>query len=174
MLLNAFSVPVERQHLAQPHSWPLLAHARASLARAERGWVQRTSRSSFSMNNALEGSQCAPVFGPAPDGAALPPALQPDLTRCVGCCHVVPVMSIIVQLDLTESVAAKAGAKGLLDPQNLTRLIEREVEAESARRDFFEMVRELRALPGEPMTMEEIQAEVDAVRAERAARENRR
>ncbi|MGD0538242.1 MAG: hypothetical protein ABSC03_11425 [Verrucomicrobiota bacterium] len=83
-------------------------------------------------------------------------------------------MSIIVQLDLTESVAAKAGAKGLLDPQNLTRLIEREVEAESARRDFFEMVRELRALPGEPMTMEEIQAEVDAVRAERAARENRR
>jgi hypothetical protein len=83
-------------------------------------------------------------------------------------------MSITVQLDLPESVAAEARAKGLLDPQNLTRLIEREVEAESARRDFFEMVRELRALPGEPMTMEEIQAEVDAVRAERAARENRR
>ena len=83
-------------------------------------------------------------------------------------------MSITVQLDLPESVAAEAKAKGLLDPQSLTRLIEREVEAESARRDFFEMVRELRALPGEPMTMEEIQAEVDAVRAERAARENRR
>jgi len=62
----------------------------------------------------------------------------------------------------------------LLEPQNLTRLIEREVEAESTRQDFFEMVRELRTLPGEPMTMEEIQAEVDAVRAERAARENRR
>jgi len=83
-------------------------------------------------------------------------------------------VSITVQLDLPESVAAEAKAKGLLDPQSLTRLIEREVEAESARRDFFEMVRELRALPGEPMTMEEIQAEVDAVRAERAARENRR
>ena len=83
-------------------------------------------------------------------------------------------MSITVQLDLTEAVAASAKAKGLLDPKNLTRLIQREVEAESARRDFFDMVRDLRALPGEPMTMDEIQAEVDPVRVERAARENRR
>jgi hypothetical protein len=83
-------------------------------------------------------------------------------------------MSITVQLDLSEAVAAEARAKGLLQPQNLKRLIEREVKAESARGDFFEMVRDLRALPGEPMSMEEIQAEVDAVRAERAARENRR
>jgi hypothetical protein len=83
-------------------------------------------------------------------------------------------MSITVQLDLSEAVAAEARAKGLLDPQNLTRLIEREVEAESVRKDFLEMVHDLRALPGEPMTMDEIQAEVDAVRAERAARENRR
>jgi hypothetical protein len=83
-------------------------------------------------------------------------------------------MSITIKLDLPEEVAAAARAKGLLEPQNLTRLIEREVEAESTRQDFFEMVRELRTLPGEPMTMEEIQAEVDAVRAERAARENRR
>ena len=78
-------------------------------------------------------------------------------------------MSITVQLDLSESVAAQAKAKGLLDPQNLTRLIEREMSAESARNDFFEMVRDLRALPGEPMTMEQIQEEVDSVRAERTA-----
>jgi hypothetical protein len=32
----------------------------------------------------------------------------------------------------------------------------------------------IRAQPGEPMTMEEIQTEVDAVRAERRAREARR
>jgi len=83
-------------------------------------------------------------------------------------------VSITVQLDLPESVAAKARAKGLLEPQNLRRLIEREVEAEGARRDFFEMVRGLRAVPGEPMTMQEIQAEVDAARTERVARENRR
>jgi hypothetical protein len=81
-------------------------------------------------------------------------------------------MSITVQLDLPEALAATAKARGLLDPRNLTKLIEREVEAESARRDFFEMVRDLRALPGEPMTLEEIQTEVDVVRAERVAREN--
>jgi hypothetical protein len=82
-------------------------------------------------------------------------------------------MSITVQFDLPEAVAAEAKAQGLLQPENLTRLIAREVEAESARRDFFEMVRDLRTLPGEPMTMEEIQSEVDAVRAARATRENR-
>ena len=79
-------------------------------------------------------------------------------------------MSITIQLDLPEEIAAQPRAKGLLDPQNLTRLIEREVNAESTRRDFFDMVRELRTLPGEPMSMEEIQAEVDAVRAERENR----
>jgi hypothetical protein len=83
-------------------------------------------------------------------------------------------MSITVQLDLPEALAEQARAKGLLDPQELTRLIKREVSAEQDARDFFEMVRQLRSLPGEPMTMNEIQAEVDAVRAERAARENRR
>jgi len=82
-------------------------------------------------------------------------------------------MSITVQLDLPDAVAAKARAKGLLEPGELTRLITREVAAEEDAHDFFEMVRQLRSLPGEPMTMEEIQAEVDAVRVERAARENR-
>ena len=81
-------------------------------------------------------------------------------------------MSITVQLDLPESLAAKARARGLLDPQNLARLIEREV-AEDDPRDFFQMARELRALPGEPMTLGQVQDIVDEVRAERAAREAR-
>lgn len=81
-------------------------------------------------------------------------------------------MSITVQLDLPESLAAKARARGLLEPQNLTRLIEREV-AEDDPRNFFRMARELRSLPGEPMTMHQIQQMVDEVRAERAAREAR-
>ena len=71
-------------------------------------------------------------------------------------------------------MAVEARAKGLLDPKNLTRLIEREVQAEAGRKDFFEMLDKLQAVPGEPMTMDEIQAEVDAVRAERATRESRR
>jgi hypothetical protein len=77
-------------------------------------------------------------------------------------------MSITVQLDLSESVAAEARAKGLLDPQKLTRLVEREVELDQPMRDFREMVEEMRSYPDdEPMTMDEIQAEVNAVRAER-------
>ncbi len=81
-------------------------------------------------------------------------------------------MSITIKLDLPESVAAQAKTKGLLDPKRVASLIARELSAED-RRSFFEMVREIRAQPGEPMTMEEIQAEVDAVRAERRAREAR-
>ncbi len=80
-------------------------------------------------------------------------------------------MSITIKLDLPESVAAQAKAKGLLDPKHVATLIARELNLEGDQRSFFEIVREIRAQPGEPMTMEEIQAEVDAVRTERRARE---
>jgi hypothetical protein len=79
-------------------------------------------------------------------------------------------MSITIQLDLPESVAAEAKAKGLLDPQKLTRLVEREVEMDKPMQDFREMVEQMRAYPDEPMTMDEIQAVVNEVRADRRAR----
>lgn len=80
-------------------------------------------------------------------------------------------MSITVQLDLSESLAAKAKAKGLLEPAIVTRLIERELELEEPLRAYREMVEQMRAYPDdEPMTMDEIQAEVNAVRAERRQR----
>ena len=79
-------------------------------------------------------------------------------------------MSITVQLDLPEDVAAKARAKGLLQPQALARLIQREMVSDSALKNYREMVASMRAYPDEPMTMDEIQAEVDAVRAERRGR----
>ncbi len=79
-------------------------------------------------------------------------------------------MSITVQLELAEEVAARARAKGLLDPHELARLIEREIVSESALKDYREMVNSMRAYADEPMTMDEIQAEVNAVRAERRAR----
>ena len=76
-------------------------------------------------------------------------------------------MSITVQLDLSESVAARARARGLLDPAKVTRLIERELELEEPLRAYREMVEQMRACPdNEPMTMDEIQAEVNAVRAD--------
>ncbi len=81
------------------------------------------------------------------------------------------MMSITVQLDLPEDVAAKARAKGLLNPAHLSRLIARELADDEDGRDFFQMAREIRSLHGEPMTMNEIQQIVDEVRAERAARE---
>ena len=80
-------------------------------------------------------------------------------------------MSVTIQLDLTESMAAKAQSKGLLDPAKVTRLIERELELEEPLRAYREMVEQMRAYPDdEPMTMDEIQAEVNAVRAERRQR----
>ncbi len=79
-------------------------------------------------------------------------------------------MSITVQLDLPEDVAAPARARGLLEPQELVRLVQREMVSDSALKNYREMVESMRAYPDEPMTMDEIQAEVDAVRAERRAR----
>jgi hypothetical protein len=80
-------------------------------------------------------------------------------------------MSITVQLDLPEALAAKAREKGLLNPAHLTQLITRELAEDDDVRDFFQMARDLRSLPGEPMSMDEIQKIVDEVRAERATRE---
>jgi hypothetical protein len=84
-------------------------------------------------------------------------------------------MSVTIQLDLPPSVAAEAKARGLLEPEKVARLIERELNLAEPQRAYREMVEKLRACPDdEPMTMDEIQAEVNAVRAERRARESGR
>jgi hypothetical protein len=80
-------------------------------------------------------------------------------------------MSITVELDLPESVAAEAKARGLLDPKRVATLIARELSSESDPRGFFEIVRKIREHGEEPMTIEEIQSEVDAVRTAKRARE---
>ena len=80
-------------------------------------------------------------------------------------------VSITVQLDLPEEIAKKARSAGLLDPKRVASLIARELNSGADARSFFEMIREIRAQPGDPMTMEEIQAEVNAVRAEKRTRE---
>ena len=79
-------------------------------------------------------------------------------------------MSITIKLDLPEDVAIQARAKGLLDPKELARLIKSEIVSDSALKNYRELVESMRAYPDEPMTMDEIQAEVNAVRAERRAR----
>jgi hypothetical protein len=84
--------------------------------------------------------------------------------------HLPGVMSITVELDLPEALANEAKAKGLLDPKKLEELIKDELVSAKALKNYREMVEEMRAYPDEPMTMDEIQAEVKAVRAERRAR----
>jgi hypothetical protein len=79
-------------------------------------------------------------------------------------------MSITVQLDLPDSLAAEAKAKGLLEPQRLTQMVEREMKLEKPIQEFREMVEQMRKYPDEPMTMDEIQTVVNEVRAERRAR----
>jgi hypothetical protein len=79
-------------------------------------------------------------------------------------------MSITVQLNLSESVAAEAKARGLLEPQGLTQLVEREVQIDKPMLEFREMVEQMRAHPDEPMTLDEIQGIVNDVRASRRAR----
>jgi hypothetical protein len=78
-------------------------------------------------------------------------------------------MSVTIKLDLPDSLAAEAKAKGLLDPHKLTELVEREIELDKPMQDFRQMVEQMRAYPDEPMTMDEIQAVVNEVRAERRA-----
>ncbi len=76
-------------------------------------------------------------------------------------------MSITVQLELSDVVAAEAKARGLLDPKKLTELVEREVELDRPFREFREMVEQMRAYPDEPMTLDEIQEVVNQAREER-------
>ena len=73
-------------------------------------------------------------------------------------------------LDRPEDIAAEARERGLLEPERLAQLISAEVIVKGGG-DFFETARKLRSTAGEPMSMEEITALVDQVRAERAERE---
>jgi hypothetical protein len=95
-----------------------------------------------------------------------------DLTGYGGCGHLVSAMSVTIQVDLPDALVNEARANGLLESQRLGELLNEELRRERARKDFGRMLKELHALPGEPMTPEEIQAEIDVVRAERRNRES--
>ena len=76
-------------------------------------------------------------------------------------------MSITVEFDLPEEILQKARREGLLEPARVAGLIEREVAVSEPLRDFREMVERMRAFPDAPMTLDEVQGEVHAVRARR-------
>ena len=83
------------------------------------------------------------------------------------CSHVGSGMSVTIQLDLPEALVKEAKASGLLESRRLGEMLNEELRRERARKDLGRMLNELHSLPGEPMSPEEIQTEIDAVRAQR-------
>lgn len=79
-------------------------------------------------------------------------------------------MSITVQLDLPDALAEEAEAKGLLRSDAVARLLEQELTRRRACDDFGALLKQLHSVTGDAMTEAEVQAEIDAVKAERGAR----
>lgn len=80
-------------------------------------------------------------------------------------------MSITIQLDLPEALAKEAQANGLLASATIGDLLAAELRRRKAASELEKTLQKVRAQSGEPMTMDEIQAEVKAIRAERRVRE---
>ncbi len=70
-----------------------------------------------------------------------------------------------VQIELPDSLAKEATHLGLLEPKALQALVREAVRQRRVNR-LFQAMDQLAAANIPPMSMEEIQAEVDAVRAE--------
>ena len=77
-----------------------------------------------------------------------------------------------LKLNLPDTLANEAQAAGLLTPQAIERLL-REAVRSKAVNELFETADRLAAANIPPMTMAEIQAEVDAVRQARRERAGR-
>ena len=89
------------------------------------------------------------------------------------CRDVVRDVSVTIQLDLPEALVREARANGLLESAPIGNLLVTELRRRKAAAELGKVLDGIRAQPGAPMTLEEIQAEVDAVRAEKRAREAR-
>ena len=94
-----------------------------------------------------------------------------NLTRERPCCHFDNVMSITVQLDLPDALATEAKATGLLESSSMADLLSAELRRRKAAAALESKLEVIRTQPGEPMTGDQISAEVKAVRKERRARE---
>jgi hypothetical protein len=77
-----------------------------------------------------------------------------------------------LRVDLPDALANEAKAAGLLTPEAIERLL-REAVRRKAVNELFDAAERMAAANIPPMTMEEIQAEVDAVRKARRERAGR-
>ena len=80
-------------------------------------------------------------------------------------------MSVTIQLDLPDALVNEARANGLLESGSMGDLLVTELRRRKAAADLKTVLDRVRAQPGEPMSEEEIAAEVKAARGERRARE---
>lgn len=78
-----------------------------------------------------------------------------------------------IQIDLPDATAKAAAEAGLLTPQALERLLTDALRRQQAADALLSIAGRVAAAGIEPMSMEEINAEVKAVRAERRQRAGR-
>jgi hypothetical protein len=83
-------------------------------------------------------------------------------------------MSITIELDLPEKLAAEAKANGLFESSSLSGLLEDELRRRRSGQELIATLGEIRRQPGTASTEEEIQAEIDAVRKSHRGDEGRR
>ncbi len=76
-----------------------------------------------------------------------------------------------IQIELPEATAQAARAAGLLTPQALARLLDEALKRRQAADALLSIADRVGAAGIPPMSMEEINAEVKAARAERRARQ---
>jgi hypothetical protein len=74
-----------------------------------------------------------------------------------------------LHLTLPEALAAEAREQGLLEPPAIEAMLREELRRRRVEK-FFKVADQLAADGTPPMTQEEIQGEIDAVRAERRRR----
>ena len=76
-------------------------------------------------------------------------------------------MSVTIQLDLPDALLKEAQDSGLLESKRLAEILTNELRRARAQKKFGEMLEQARSHPGQQISMEEIQTEVNAVRAKR-------
>jgi len=74
-----------------------------------------------------------------------------------------------LKLSLPDNLAKEAAQAGLLSDAEIEKLLREEIRRR-ATNELFEAMDRMAAVAGAPMTEDEIQAEIDAVRAARRAR----
>jgi hypothetical protein len=84
------------------------------------------------------------------------------------------IMSVTIKLDLPEGLIEQARQMGLLDNRRVEEWLADEVRRRNAGQELKKALDEIRSASGDPLSMNEIDAEIKAARAERRAREARR